>query len=799
MKSSTQNPYLFVVGCPRSGTTLMQRMLDHHPQLAVANDSHFIPRAIEAVAIGVDPALTPELVEWVRSYRRFYRLGLSDAAVYEAAAEAHTYREFVSALYSEHGRIRGKPLAGEKTPDYVRHLSRLHALFPWVRTIHIIRDGRDVALSTLEWAREDKGPGKFELWQEEPMAVCALWWRWQVSTGQREATALSPAQYHEVIYENLVAQPEEILRAVADFLDLPFAQEMLTYYEGNVRNQPGLSAKKAWLPPTPGLRDWRTQMTERDLELFEALAGDLLTALGYERGVTTISQKVMAVAERCRQWWESTMARREGSASQPLEPAEPRVENDSFSGARLHPAAPPEGMSTALSPDDVDLIQRDPALLGLATVLDPAAFLAALRRSLPEADLKTARIIYIRYKPGTNCLVGYQLEVSGETVEAYSKAYGPDAEIKLRNACKRPALSGPLGPGRIVLEDCATVVFIFPNDRKVKALPNLVDLQARQRLFRQLFPTRPDLWNGTVHSLAYKPERRYVAELLADNGERAVVKAYAGLAYPLAQGKAEALEPRPSLRIARQIVRSDQHCLLVLEWLPGRVLSEALSIPKLPLEAVAATGAALAELHAQPGDRLTPLTRDAEAVNLLEVANGLRSLCPHLARRADDIAWRLAAQLGPAPPMNRPIHGDFYARQVLFGDEGVALLDLDEAVRGDPAADLGNFIAHLHRDALRHILAPNLVDSLRDALLEGYRWAANRAVPDRIELYTAVSLFRLAHDPFRHREPNWPERTKAILEHVETILETLPEHTKVNVIDVQRQLWPVQDRREAKR
>ncbi len=44
---SRGNPYLFVGGCPRSGTTLLQRMLDHHPELALANDSHFIPRALE--------------------------------------------------------------------------------------------------------------------------------------------------------------------------------------------------------------------------------------------------------------------------------------------------------------------------------------------------------------------------------------------------------------------------------------------------------------------------------------------------------------------------------------------------------------------------------------------------------------------------------------------------------------------------------------------------------------------------------------------------------------------------------
>lgn len=321
MKNINQNPYLFVVGCPRSGTTQLQRMLDHHPQLAVANDSHFIPRAIEDLPIGIDPPLTHALVEWVRSYRRFYRLGLADEAVYEAAENARTYREFVSALYLEYGRQHGKPLAGEKTPDYDKYLPRLHALFPWARVIHIIRDGRDVALSAREWARQDKGPGKFQLWQEQPIAVCALWWREHVTTARQDAAALSSLLYREVKYEALVSQPERTLRPIAAFLDLPFAQEMLTYYVGKVQYRPGLSAKKAWLPPTPGLRDWRMQMKEQDVELFEALAGEQLSALGYERGYPVISPAIAASAEKYRKRWEREKAQRRVKAGvQPVSP-----------------------------------------------------------------------------------------------------------------------------------------------------------------------------------------------------------------------------------------------------------------------------------------------------------------------------------------------------------------------------------------------------------------------------------------------------------------------------------------------
>lgn len=238
----------------------------------------------------------------MRGHRRFGNLNLSADAVRDASATADTYSEFVSALYTEYGRQRGKSLVGEKTPGYVQHLPRLHSLFPGARSIHLIRDGRDVALSLLAW---DKGPVKYDLWQEEPVGVSALYWQWHVSTGRRDGRMLDPTKYSEVKYEDVVARPEESLHELAGFLDLPFAPQMVAYHEGKTRSKPGLSAKKAWLPPTTGLRDWRTAMSARDLELFEAIAGDLLSDLGYERAFDSISPEIAAIADRCQDWWES--------------------------------------------------------------------------------------------------------------------------------------------------------------------------------------------------------------------------------------------------------------------------------------------------------------------------------------------------------------------------------------------------------------------------------------------------------------------------------------------------------------
>lgn len=309
-----RNPYVFVVGCPRSGTTLLQRMLDNHPQLAVANDTHFVPAALKGVTPRPGLPLTQEIVERVRHFRTragkgFDRLELPADALDRAAASAGTYPELVRALYSEFAELRGKPLAGEKTPDYVRHLLLLRALFPWAKVVHLIRDGRDVSLALLDWAQDGKGPGRLKLWHENPTAACALWWHWQVSAGRQDSGIFGSA-YHEVRYETLVASPDETLRELADFLELPFDDRMLTYHLGRTRTKPGLPTNKAWLPPTPGVRDWRAQLPPHDVELVEALVGDLLDDLGYERAFPKISPFVRDQANGYREWWARKLARR---------------------------------------------------------------------------------------------------------------------------------------------------------------------------------------------------------------------------------------------------------------------------------------------------------------------------------------------------------------------------------------------------------------------------------------------------------------------------------------------------------
>ncbi len=281
------NPYVFVVGCPRSGTTLLQRLLDAHPELAVINETLWITREAERRKVVTrEGFVTPELVSRLFEYRRFRRLDIpreeverlldSDAPV--------SYPRFVSGIFDTYGEQRGKRLVGDKSPGYVREMATLHALWPEAKFIHLIRDGRDVWLSVAGWKKADRSVGQFATWTEDPVATTALWWERSVRLGREAGASVSATLYHEVRYEDLVADPGRECRAVCDFLGLSYDEAMLRFYEGRTRDlEPGLPSKRAWLPPTPGLRDWKEQMAPDDVERFEAVAGDLLDELGYPR------------------------------------------------------------------------------------------------------------------------------------------------------------------------------------------------------------------------------------------------------------------------------------------------------------------------------------------------------------------------------------------------------------------------------------------------------------------------------------------------------------------------------------
>jgi hypothetical protein len=285
-------PAPFVVGLTRSGTTLLRMMLDAHPELAVPPETHFVPDLIKAARAEGDAAT---MLATMTSHRTWADFGLDEDAL-RARLEGVDRGDAAAAVrcfFESYAERQGKPRWGDKTPAYMLSVQRIGRTLPESRFIHLIRDGRDVSLSQRARALNEQPP---------PPEQAARWVK-RIRKSRDQAMTLKGARYVEARYEDLVREPEETLRRICSFIDLPWDPAMLTYHErsaerleemaGELRAAGGHSAQAAGYrvanhapttkPPDPdNLEAWRRKMPEDDRRSYEAVAGDLLAELGYE-------------------------------------------------------------------------------------------------------------------------------------------------------------------------------------------------------------------------------------------------------------------------------------------------------------------------------------------------------------------------------------------------------------------------------------------------------------------------------------------------------------------------------------
>jgi hypothetical protein len=288
------NVFPIFVGCQRSGTTLVRAIFDSHPELAVLHESHFLGPMARRRNV-YDTANGFRLDRFITDLRKrfpFDAHGVSEASI-SASFDRVPPTDFADAvrrIYALYAQGKGKARYADKTPGHVMDMACLGEVFPEARFVHIVRDGRDVALALqdVEW-----GP--------EGIGAAALYWRQRVELGIRAGRALRD-RYREVRYEDLLADPQGVVRSLCDFLNLAFADEMLRYGEradevAAETHHPHQHSRLV-LPPTRGLRDWRRSMAREDVAVFELLAGDILADLGYARASDELPARTRLDARR---------------------------------------------------------------------------------------------------------------------------------------------------------------------------------------------------------------------------------------------------------------------------------------------------------------------------------------------------------------------------------------------------------------------------------------------------------------------------------------------------------------------
>jgi hypothetical protein len=291
-ESAQRSPLPVVVGCPRSGTSLLAVMLDSHPELAVPPETSFV--GMVATLQGSSEILRQGFFDIVTADRivisNWSDFGLDKDALWRRleAIEPFTVAAGLRDFYAMYAESQGKPRCGEKTPAYVFMMPQIAALLPEAHFIHLIRDPGDTALS---WRKTWFAPS-------QDLRVLGEEWRKHVEAGRRAAKLVR--RYVEVRFEELVLHPERELKRLCEYLLLPWDPVMLDYgAQGAARverlqgrrhargpmipreERTRIHANLSRAPDAARLDVWRREMTAAERSVLEDAAGPLVRELGY--------------------------------------------------------------------------------------------------------------------------------------------------------------------------------------------------------------------------------------------------------------------------------------------------------------------------------------------------------------------------------------------------------------------------------------------------------------------------------------------------------------------------------------
>jgi hypothetical protein len=279
------------VGVPRSGTTVLRLMLDAHPRLAIPPETGFVARFARRPWWWPSSLGRRRFVHLLTSAPQWRDFHLDPQALTSAvdALRPFTLAGGLRAFYRLYAARFDKTRWGDKTPVYGPAADAIARLLPEARFIHIVRDGRDVALSLRP------------LWFAPTGSLDGLGRYWAgLIEDTRRAGARTP-HFLELRYEDLMADPEPTLRRVCAFLELEFEAAMLDFHrraparldehETRVARSGRVVATKAarleqqWRTTRPPdlsrIERWREEMTGDERRAFERAAGPMLASLGY--------------------------------------------------------------------------------------------------------------------------------------------------------------------------------------------------------------------------------------------------------------------------------------------------------------------------------------------------------------------------------------------------------------------------------------------------------------------------------------------------------------------------------------
>lgn len=377
----------------------------------------------------------------------------------------------------------------------------------------------------------------------------------------------------------------------------------------------------------------------------------------------------------------------------------------------------PAQETVALPPDPV-LPRRD-------DLLDDEIVGARLDELLDRArDGRTGDCSRVRakYRMGESLRATFRLGrgPGGSLVSA--RMFPATAAVGEFRRARDDAIGQGADPRSVLFDEVTSTVFwVFPQDRKLLGLGRLTSPPPE---LRRVFGTP---WTQSELE-AYEPEK---AATVRCADARGATVGFAKLQHgdagrrgvALLRAARRGIAERGILRLPETIGYLPEHQMALLSAAPGRPLNQ-LPWAAYP-GAMATLGAALSVLHAQPTDGFAPFTR-LDPDQLVSAGALVRAARPDLA----SVTYGLVGVLlrtAPTPGPNVLLHGDLHPKNVLVHDNGVSLVDFDEASVGPAAAELGGLLARLWCPRPRDAIDPVTAQAAAEALLAAYDRRPSRA------------------------------------------------------------------------
>jgi LPS sulfotransferase NodH len=286
--SGTSDRPIIIVGCARSGTTLLQAMVHSHPRLAMPPENRFVmPVYRDRIEFGDlrRPENRNAVAKFItRKRTKFGDLGVSAADVRRRVHEVPpTIGSMVGAVLELYAERFDKQRWGDKRPNYIQDLDVVLELFPDAQIVHMIRDGRDCVASLKRMP-----------WWTFGYPASVYKWADAIDTGLRAREELRPDQYHEVRYEDLVADPRTHLKALCDFLDEEFNEAMLEHHRESEKKVPEYKDwhEKVHEPVTQSaVQRWQSDLDDQEIRLFERVAARQLEGVGYTPSLSRLQRR----------------------------------------------------------------------------------------------------------------------------------------------------------------------------------------------------------------------------------------------------------------------------------------------------------------------------------------------------------------------------------------------------------------------------------------------------------------------------------------------------------------------------